>query len=75
MAASPLTGGAQGKRVVSKFLRKLLDQYERQTINATVTPENPRECIMVATRALQKGVSNGLAWGMLRGGIVVGLWC
>uniref|UniRef100_A0A0G4GX82 Eukaryotic translation initiation factor 3 subunit C n=1 Tax=Chromera velia CCMP2878 TaxID=1169474 RepID=A0A0G4GX82_9ALVE len=49
IAASPYDNR---KRVISRHFRKMLDQYERQTF--TGRPENPREAVLFAARALQK---------------------
>ncbi|CEM01904.1 unnamed protein product [Vitrella brassicaformis CCMP3155] len=53
LAMQPYQSLDTRKRVISKYFRKQLDAYEKQVF--TGPPENPRETVMAATRALQKG--------------------
>jgi translation initiation factor 3 subunit C len=41
------------RKPIARNFRRLLEIYDRQIF--TGPPENPRECIMAATKALQKG--------------------
>ncbi|CDJ27815.1 Eukaryotic translation initiation factor 3 subunit C, related [Eimeria mitis] len=41
------------KRPISKHFRRMLEMYDRQTFVGP--PENPRETVMAATKALQRG--------------------
>lgn len=50
MAANPFD---YSKKPIARNFRRLLEMYDRQMF--TGPPENPRESIMAATKALQKG--------------------
>ncbi|CDI86997.1 eukaryotic translation initiation factor 3 subunit 8, putative [Eimeria praecox] len=47
------------KRPISKHFRRMLEMYDRQTFMGP--PENPRETVMAATKALQRGDWNECA--------------